>query len=84
MNKLDKIVDYLNNTQDFSKVIKFDEDTTISKWECGAIVNIKGTIYFLEEDDGYWWRNDEGVQYSFSIRWLNSFINALQNLNNEI
>ena len=31
-------------------------------WECGAIVYISGGIYYISEDDGYWWVNKATFQ----------------------
>ena len=45
-------------------------------------------MYFIEEDDGSWWINEEpdeeygrcAYQDSFSIGWAESFTNAIKNL----
>jgi len=70
------------------EVIRFDEETAISIWSCGAIVCIRCGLYFIEEDDGYWWYNtindpyeEIGCQTSFSIGLAKSFSDALINLN---
>ena len=31
-------------------------------WDCGAIVYINGGIYYIAEDDGYWWVNESTFQ----------------------
>ena len=38
-------------------VIKFPyiDKVVFVCWECGAIVYIDGGIYYISEDDGYWW-----------------------------
>lgn len=94
--KLDKIVEYLNKrfyqgSQEYNfihgpkpQVIRYDQDSAISIWACGAIVCIKDVIYFIEEDDGYWWYNESetnyGFQGNFSIGWIESFTKALKDL----
>jgi hypothetical protein len=35
-------------------------------WDCGAIVYINGGIYFISEDDGYWWVNKSTFQINGS------------------
>ena len=64
--KLPSILDMLNTqySQDSENytylqegkqtVIRFDEETVISLWACGAIVCVKSIMYFIQEDDGYW------------------------------
>jgi hypothetical protein len=32
-------------------VIRFDDDTAVSLWPCGAVVCIGSLLYFIEEDD---------------------------------
>ena len=69
------------------EVIRYDEHTAISLWACGAIVcytQDDGTLlYFIEEDDGYWWirgkdkHGNFAYQTEFSIGWAKSFANAL-------
>lgn len=63
--KLDEIVEYLNKrfyqgSKEYNfihgpkpQVIRYDKDSAISIWACGAIVCIGNSIYFIEEDDGY-------------------------------
>ena len=70
------------------EVIRFDDETAISFWGCGAIVCIGSLLYFIEEDDGFWWiEQDEhtfnhyAYQTPFSIGWAESFSNALTALN---
>ena len=65
-------------------VIKYDEETAIATWACGAIVCIGSLLYFIEEDDGNWFMNDEKRDYAtqscFSIAWANSFAQAMNKL----
>ena len=68
--KLPLILDMLNtqysqDTENYTylqegkqKVIRFDEETAISLWACGAIVCVKSIMYFIQEDDGYWFCRD--------------------------
>lgn len=95
-DKLKEILDYLNDrfnqeSDEYNifegakpQVIRYDEHTAISTWACGAIVCINDLLYFLEEDDGNWFMNQDeyncGYQTTFSIGWAASFINALSKL----
>lgn len=66
MEKLNDIVDFLNKkfnqgSEEYSifkganpQVIRFDNETAISLWACGAIVCINKLVYFIQEDDGNW------------------------------
>lgn len=115
MEKLRNITEWLNKNynQDSEnycifegakpEVIRYDDETAISLWACGAIVCIKSMIYFISEDDGHWFctmyyngsvldedgyippfmrkRPAMGLQDNFSIGWVNSFVNAMTNLN---
>lgn len=36
------------------QVIRFNDETAISLWACGAIVCIGRGVMFIEEDDGNW------------------------------
>lgn len=94
--KLNKIVTYLEDNFNQSsvnysliygpipQVIRFDEETAISTWACGAIVCIKHLLYFIGEDDGHWFCNKTeynlGYQTGFSIGWSDSFVKALTDL----
>ena len=94
--KLNKIVAYLEDNFNQSsgnynliygprpQVIRFDKETAISTWACGAIVCIKHLLYFIGEDDGHWFCNkskhDIGCQTGFSIGWVDSFVKALTDL----
>lgn len=66
------------------EVVRYDEETAISLWACGAIICIGSLLYFISEDDGYWFINnsetDYGVQSTFSIGWAESFNDALKKL----
>ena len=94
------ILDYLNknynqNSPNYSifcgakpEVIRLDDTTVVSFWGCGAIVCDGDQLYFIQEDDGYWYtssnnntvsRND-CTQSSFSIAWGRGFANAMNNL----
>ena len=95
--KLEEVMDWLNDEycQDSpkysiidgpkSEVIRYDEETAISLWACGAIVCVGGQIYFIEEDDGFWFTKDTEYNYalqsSFSIGWVDSYTKALKRLN---
>lgn len=102
-NTLDDIVEVLNrdysqqedSNEDFlgcsvPPMLVYDEHTVISFWSCGAIVCIKHILYFISEDDGNWWINEDksnysyGLQDNFSIAWTPSFISALSRLNNYV
>lgn len=95
-DKLNEILDYLNDrfnqeSDEYNlfegpkpQVIRYDEHTAISTWACGAIVCINDLLYFLKEDDGYWFMHQDesccGYQTTFSIGWATSFTNALSKL----
>ena len=115
MEKLRNITEWLNENynQDSEKyniimgakpeVIRYDDETAVSFWACGAIVCIKSIMYFISEDDGHWFCPmyydgsvlDEdgyvppfmrkhpfmGLQNSFSLGWVDSFVNAMTSLN---
>lgn len=70
------------------EVIRYDEETAISLWACGAIVCIGDQIYFIDEDDGFWFTTDTehnyALQGSFCIGWLDSYTEALRRLNNYV
>lgn len=69
-NKLNEIVDWLNknysqDSENYSifrgakpKVIRYNDETAISLWACGAIVCIHSMLYFISEDDGNWFCNN--------------------------
>ena len=90
-DKLESIISWLNknynqDSENYNiftgakpEVIKYDEHTAISLWACGAIVCFGSILYFIEEDDGYWFTHD-GEQTSFSIGWAESFADALKKL----
>ena len=64
-------------------------------WGCGAIVYINGGIYYISEDDGYWWVNESTFKVSdrysreefgyktagTSIGWAKDIAEALIRLN---
>lgn len=94
---LNEIVDWLNenynqNSDNYciisgpkQEVIKYNENTAISFWGCGAIVCHESLLYFISEDDGHWFINSEGkynigLQSCFSIEWAQEFANALTRL----
>lgn len=95
--KLNKIVAYLEEnfnqaSENYSliygakpQVIRFDNETAISTWACGAIVCIGHLLYFIGEDDGHWFCNkkdkyDFGYLKRFSIGWADFFLKALTDL----
>lgn len=92
---LSQVINYLKETYDIDKnykaygtrcktgkVIKFQNNVFISHWELGAIVCIDEVLYFIIEDDGNWLVRKDYSLGSFDIHWLESFINALNLLNN--
>ncbi len=90
--QLNSIVEYLNKrfnqtSKEYSifmgakpQVIRYDKETAISIWACGAIVCVGGMIYFISEDDGNWYYNDRGFQSNFSIGWAKSFAEAMESI----
>lgn len=60
---LNDLAQYLNNNygNDIGHpegVVKYQHTNTtcfFTCWDCGAIVCINGRIYFINDDDGYWW-----------------------------
>ena len=94
---LNQVINYLKDTYDIDKnykaygdrckqkkVIKFQKDVFISHWELGAIVCIDGNLYFIIEDDGNWLVREDYSLGSFNIHWVDSFISALNLLNDYI
>lgn len=69
-SKIKEILKFLNekynqNSEDYCiingakpSVIRFDDETAISLWACGAIVCIKSCLHFIQEDDGSWFCNE--------------------------
>lgn len=69
-SRIKEILKFLNekynqNSEDYCiingakpSVIRFDDETAISLWACGAIVCIKSCLYFIQEDDGFWFCNE--------------------------
>lgn len=98
-NELNNVVDWLNTNYNQESenynifigskpmVIEYNDHVAISTWACGAIVCIYDQLFFICEDDGNWWINEEEKEYgnlayqdSFSIGWADSFMNALSSL----
>lgn len=92
---LDQVINYLKDTYDIDKnykaygtrcetdkIIKFQNNVFISHWELGAIVCIDEVLYFIMENDGNWLVRKDYSLGSFNIYWLESFIKALNLLNN--
>ena len=107
-SKLKSVIDWLNknysqdNPENYNvfygpreEVIRYDDETAISLWGCGAIVCIINQIYFISEDDGDWfmesheeklWGDDDdpckvyAYQTGFSVGWLDSFGDAMKRL----
>lgn len=95
-SKLDNIIEYLNKrfnqtSEEYSffvgakpQVIRYDKETAISTWACGAIVCIGDMIYFISEDDGNWRFHGNNcsvaTQPNFSIGWAKSFAEAMESL----
>ena len=70
-------------------VIRYNDHTAISTWECGAVVCIHDIVYFIMNDDGYWTMSDEtdecgsgtyGSLPMFSVGWVSNIVEALSNL----
>ena len=93
------ILDYLNknynqNSPNYSifcgakpEVIKLDDTTAVSFWGCGVIVCDGDQLYFIKEDDGYWFTSSNNTvsrkdctQSSFSIAWGRGFADAMNKL----
>ena len=94
------ILDYLNknynqNSPNYSifcgakpEVIRLDDTTAVSFWGCGAIVCDCDQLYFIKEDDGYWFTSSNNntvsrkdcTQSSFSIGWGRGFADAMTKL----
>lgn len=84
-SKIKEILKFLNekynqDSEDYSiingakpSVIRFDDETAISLWACGAIVCIKSGLYFIQEDDGHWFCNEyinkEDVDEDNTVSW---------------
>lgn len=94
---LNQVINYLKDIYDIDKnyraygtrckigkVIKFQNNVFISHWACGAIVCIDEVLYFIMEDDGNWYVKKDYSLGSFSSYWLDSFIKALNLLNDYI
>ena len=72
--KLSEIVSYLNarfnqQSEDYSiffgakpQIFRYDKETAISLWACGAIVCIGSILYFISEDDGNWFINEKIIK----------------------
>ena len=88
-NILDEIIDYLNDnynqeSEDYDLVmgpkpviVEYSDNIPISFWACGAIICINDILYFISEDDGNWFREEDP---RLSIVWANSYISALINI----
>lgn len=88
---LRNVVDYLNShynqdSEDYCIIrgarpdtFKCGEHVAVSLWACGAIVCIGDILYFIQEDDGYWFLedNENPSQGRFSIGWAESFTEAM-------
>mgnify|MGYP007104066099 CR=1 FL=1 len=75
---------FIGSTPD---VIEYNDHIAISLWACGAIVCVYDLLYFIREDDGFWWLSEEktenghyGFETTFSIAWAESFANAMADL----
>ena len=82
MTLMKEIENWLNNKGkiDKTEVVRYNENTAISFWACGAIVCIYDMIRFIHEDDDVWYAADGGTQCGFSIAWADSFIAAMERL----
>lgn len=92
---LNQVINYLKDIYDIDKnykaygtrckidkVIKFQNNVFISHWELGAIVSIDEILYFIMENDGSWLIKDYYDLTPFHICYAESFIKALNLLNN--
>lgn len=68
-------------------VLRYDEETAVSTWACGAIVCMGSHLMFIGEDDGNWFVNEDESEYGhyayqpgFSIGWTKSFTKAMADL----
>jgi hypothetical protein len=75
-------------------VYPYADKVVFTCWDCGAIVYIDGSIYYIDEDDGYWWVNESSFQIGdqsrevfgykspgTSIGWAKDIAEALIRLN---
>lgn len=54
---------------------RFNPSTLVTLWECGAVAIIDNIIYFISEDDGYWFAKETSPE--FHINWSKNFIACL-------
>lgn len=40
-------------------VIRYDDKTAIATWACGAVVCIGSAMFYISEDDGFWFLPEE-------------------------
>ena len=97
--KLKEIARWLENrfnqdSEDYSifegskpTVLRYDDETAVSTWACGAIVCMGDQLKFIHEDDGNWFVNEDESKYGhyayqsgFSIGWTKSFTKAMADL----
>lgn len=105
---LGKVADYLNknyyqSSENYEKIIctdatnvfpLFNNRCIVSTWLCGAIVSIEKQVFFISEDDGFWFtlnlKKDNAYEYvgskggGASALHLNSIARAMKDLSNYI
>lgn len=59
---LEGVVEYLNDNYGPDEshpkgviIYPYVDKIVFTCWDCGAIVYVNGGIYYISEDDGYWW-----------------------------
>ena len=98
---LEDVTKYLNDNYGPFKghpkgVVKFPytDKVVFVCWECGAIVYIDRGIYYIAEDDGYWYIEKSVLEFGreefgyksggYSIGWAKDIADALITLNSYI
>lgn len=101
---LNEVTDYLNanfyqSSENYNKIICTDKTNVftlcnkrciVSTWSCGAIVSINKQIFYISEDDGYWFvenlKDDKGYEFvgcktgGTSLSHITSITRALNDL----
>lgn len=82
-----EIINYMNNhfnqdSDDYNflfgpknVVIRLDDTTAVSTWDCGAIVCRDTKTFFIDEDDGHWFISERNN--GFSSAYMKSFGDAM-------
>lgn len=68
---LEGVAEYLNDNYGPDEshpkgviIYPYADKIVFTCWECGAIVYVNGGIYYISEDDGYWWVEKSTFQIS--------------------